>query len=68
MQKRLEKQKAYFVSPSTKELQRKPLGNLMFFFLHTLFLKTKRKPVKTSLASLIKSLENTVNGTVTLTF
>ena len=29
--KMLEKQKASFVSPSTKELQRKLLGNLMFF-------------------------------------
>ena len=28
-----------------KELQRKPLGNAMFF-LHTLFLKKKRKPVE----------------------
>ena len=34
-----------FVSPSTKELQRKQLGNLTFFCIHY-FSKTKGKPVK----------------------
>ena len=42
--KMLEEQKASFVSPSTKELQRKPLGNLTFFAY--VILKRKRKPVE----------------------
>ena len=40
MQKTLEKQKASFVSPSTKELQRKQLENLTLF-LHMLFLENE---------------------------
>ena len=35
----------FFCFSFNKELQRKPLGNATFF-LHTLFLKKKRKPVK----------------------
>ena len=58
MQKTLKKQKTSFVSPSTKELQRKPLGNLKFF-AYVLFLENEEKINEKIQRNVFLSISNT---------